>query len=355
VRLCPAAKCGRDTITAMNETIPAGTINLAEAELGAHALWATDDFFAPRERMLARAEPVSRPGVFDDNGQWMDGWESRRRRGGGHDACIVKLALPGVVQHVDLDTRFFTGNYPPHASIEATNDPQPLSDTASWQPLLAKSALQGNGHNVFAVENDQPWQFLRLNIYPDGGIARFRVWGRVRPDWLRVSPDEVIDLFALHHGGVGLCANDEHYGSIRNLNRPGCGVNMGDGWETRRRREPGNDWAVLELGHPGTIEEVEVDTAHFRGNFPDRVSLQAALLDEKRRHGGLAASPAFVASLAFASEKWTTLLPEQKMRADAQHRFRAELAKLGPVSHVRLNLYPDGGVSRLRLYGRIAR
>lgn len=331
----------------MNATIPPGVINLAEAELGAEAVWATDDFFAPRERMLARAEPISRPGVFDEHGQWMDGWESRRRRGGGHDACIVKLALPGVVQHVDLDTRFFTGNYPPHASIEATNDPQALSGAASWQPLLARSALEGNKHNVFTIENDEPWQFLRLNIYPDGGIARFRVWGRVRPDWSRVSPDEVIDLFALHHGGVGLTANDEHYGTIRNLNRSGRGVNMGDGWETRRRREPGNDWAVLELGHPGTIEEVEVDTAHFRGNYPDRVSLQAALLD--------GASAALMSSLASASEKWMTLLPEQKMRADSQHRFRAEIAKLGPASHVRLNLHPDGGVSRLRLYGRISR
>jgi allantoicase len=328
----------------MESAIPPGVINLAEAELGAEALWATDDFFAPRARMLARAAPISRPDVFDDNGQWMDGWESRRRRGGGHDACVVKLALPGIVQQIDLDTRHFTGNYPPHASIEATNDPRPLSDTAQWHALLPKSPLQGNSHNVFTIEHDQAWQFLRLNIYPDGGIARFRVWGRVRPDWSRLRRDEVIDLFALHQGGVGLMANDEHYGSIRNLNRPGRGVNMGDGWETRRRREPGNDWAVLELGHPGTIEEVEIDTAHFKGNYPDRVSLQAALLEES----------APISSLAAASESWKTLLPEQKMRADSQHRFRTELAKSGPVSHVRLNLYPDGGVSRLRLYGRIA-
>jgi allantoicase len=330
----------------MDTSIPPGVINLAEAELGAEALWASDEFFAPCARMLARAEPISRPGVFDEHGQWMDGWESRRRRDGGHDACIVRLALPGVVQQLDLDTRFFTGNYPPHASIEATNDPKPRSESASWQPLLAKTALQGNSRNLFTIESREPSQFLRLNIYPDGGIARLRVWGRVRPDWSRVKPDEVIDLFAMHYGGVGLIANDEHYGSIRNLNRPGRGVNMGDGWETRRRREPGNDWAILELGHPGTIEEVEVDTAHFRGNFPDRVSLQAARL------GGAAA--AVVSSLASASETWATLLPEQKMRAHSRHRFRTELVWLGPVSHVRLNLYPDGGVSRLRLYGKIA-
>jgi allantoicase len=326
-------------------TIPPGVVNLAEAELGAEALWATDDFFAPKERMLARAEPVSKPGVFDDNGQWMDGWESRRRRGGGHDVCVVKLALPGVVRRIDLDTRYFTGNYPPHASIEATNDPDPLSDKARWHPLLARSALQGNGHNLFDLEGDHAWQFLRLHIYPDGGIARLRVWGRVRPDWSRVRADEAVDLFALHHGGVGLIANDEHYGSIRNLNRPGRGVNMGDGWETRRRREPGNDWCVLELGHPGTIDEIEVDTAHFKGNYPDRVSIQAAKLE---------GAPS-TQSIGSASEQWATLLPEQKLRADTEHRFREEVARLGPVSHVRMNIFPDGGVSRLRLIGRIAR
>jgi allantoicase len=329
----------------MNHTIPPGVVNLAEAELGAEALWATDDFFAPKERMLARAEPISKPGVFDDNGQWMDGWESRRRRGGGHDMCVVKLALPGVVRQIDLDTRYFTGNYPPHASIEATNDPDPLSDSARWQSLLARSALQGNGHNPFDVESDRAWQYLRLHIYPDGGIARLRVWGRVRPDWSRIRAGELIDLFALRHGGVGLLANDEHYGSIRNLNRSGRGLNMGDGWETRRRREPGNDWCVLELGHPGTIEEIEVDTAHFKGNYPDRVSIHAAKLDGEPS----------IAALGAASEQWATLLPEQKLRADLQHRFKAEVAKLGLVSHVRMNIFPDGGISRLRLFGRIAR
>ncbi len=326
---------------------PVGLINLAEDALGARALWASDDFFAPKERMLQRAEPVSRLGVFDDHGQWMDGWESRRKRGGGHDACIVQLAYPGVIRVVDIDTHYFTGNYPPHASLEASNDADPLASSARWQTVVDRVALRGNGRNRFAVNSDTAWRSLRLNIFPDGGVARLRVWGEIRPDWNAVRPDQRLDLFALENGGAGLTANDQHYGHTRNLNRPGRGVNMGDGWETRRRREPGNDWAIVRLGHPGTIEEVEVDTAHFKGNYPDRVSLQATRIASGKVEPSLE-------ELAAASERWPFLLPEQQTHADRQHYFKSQLAALGPVSHVRLNIYPDGGVSRLRLIGRIA-
>jgi allantoicase len=253
----------------------------------------------------------------------MDGWETRRRRVPGNDACIVKLALPGVIKLIDLDTRYFTGNYPPKASVEATNDADPTAANTTWTPILPASALGGDRHNPFPISAAGAWSALRLNIFPDGGIARFRVYGVVKPDWNQVRADEVIDLFAIE---------------------PGRGVNMGDGWETRRRREPGFDWVIVRLGQPGIIEEVEVDTAHFRGNFPDRVSLQAAMAQRR-------ASDASEAE----SAKWPTLLAEQPLRADSQHRFKAELASLGPVSHVRMNIHPDGGVSRLRLLGRIAR
>lgn len=328
----------------MEQDIPAGQINLADASLGAAALWANDEFFAAKERMLNPAPPVLKPGTYDAHGQWMDGWETRRRREPGHDACIVKLALRGAVRVLDLDTHFFTGNFPPQASVDATDDPDPLADGAPWTTILAKSALGGDRRNRFTVADPRPWRALRLNIYPDGGIARLRAWGVVQADWSGVKDDEVVDLFAIERGGIALVANDQHYGDIRNLNRPGRGVNMGDGWETRRRREPGADWVIVKLGHPGTIREVEVDTAHFRGNYPDRVSLQAAL------PGDLA-----VDALTDASEKWPILLPEQKLRADSVHRFAREVVPLGPVSHVRMTIHPDGGVSRLRLFGTIAR
>lgn len=328
----------------MSQGIPAGLVNLADASLGAEALWANDEFFAAKERLLQRGEPESRKGTFDAHGQWMDGWETRRRRQAGHDSCVVRLAFPGVIRAVDLDTRFFTGNFPPRASVEATADADPLASGARWTTILAPRALKGDRHNHFAVRNAGTWHALRLNIFPDGGIARLRAYGTVVPDWSAVRDDEVVDLFAIERGGAALLANDEHYGSIGNLNRPGRGVNMGDGWETRRRRAPGADWVIVKLGHPGTIQAVEIDTAHFRGNFPDRVSLRARLLgsqaDGAWRRG---------------SEKWPLLLPEQPLHADARHRFAKQLARLGPVSHLRMNIHPDGGVSRLRLFGTIAR
>ena len=328
----------------MKQDIPAGLVNLADASLGASALWANDEFFAAKERMLDPAPPVSKPGTYDAHGQWMDGWETRRRREPGHDACIVKLAYRGAIRVLDLDTHFFTGNYPPQASVDATDDADPLARDARWTTILAQSALGGDRRNRFTVSDPRPWQALRLNIYPDGGIARLRAWGTVQADWTGVASDEVVDLFAIERGGVALDANDQHYGNIRNLNRPGRGVNMGDGWETRRRREPGADWVIVRLGHPGIIREVEVDTAHFRGNYPDRISLRAALLSE-----------AAAESLPAASDQWPVLLPEQKLRADAVHRYSREVLALGPVSHVRMTIHPDGGVSRLRLFGTISR
>jgi len=325
----------------VDQDIPPGLINLADGSLGAAALWANDEFFAAKERMLNPAPPVSKPGSYDAHGQWMDGWETRRRREPGHDSCVLRLALRGAVRVLDLDTHHFTGNYPPQASVDASDAADPLAADAPWTTILPKSALGGDRRNRFSIADPRPWRALRLNIYPDGGIARLRAWGAVQADWSAVKDGELVDLFAVERGGASLLANDQHYGDIRNLNRPGRGINMGDGWETRRRREPGHDWVVVRLGHPGTIRAVEVDTAHFRGNYPDRVSLQAARLSAE---DGLAA----------ASERWALLLPEQKLRADAVHRFEA-LAALGPVSHVRLNIHPDGGVSRLRLFGAVAR
>ena len=177
---------------------------------------------------------------------------------------------------------------------------------------------------------------MRLNIFPDGGIARLRIYGEVRPDFSRISG--VVDLLALEHGGRALACSDEHYGSMHNLNVAGRGVNMGDGWETARRRGPGNDWVVLALGHVGTIESVEVDTAHFKGNYPDRVALDVALISDGTVPG-------------YDDDRWQTLLAESKLEMDKQHTFTTELESPGPVSHVRMSIFPDGGISRLRLFG----
>ncbi|MCK5324665.1 MAG: allantoicase, partial [Woeseiaceae bacterium] len=208
-----------------------------------------------------------------------------------------------------------------------------------WTEIVPMTELAADAHHFLPIESEQVWTHLRLNIYPDGGIARLRIYGEVRPEL--EDTGDVVDLVALKNGGRALSASDEHYGSKHNLNVPGRGVNMGDGWETARRRGPGNDWVILALGRPGIVERIEVDTAHFKGNYPDRVSIEAATFAS---HDAAAAD----------SERWQTLLPESKLHMDQQHYFESELNDIGPVSHVRLSIYPDGGVSRLRVYGRVS-
>jgi allantoicase len=319
-------------------------VDLTQPGLGSEVVFATDDFFADKARLISPTEPQFIPGKYDDNGKWMDGWESRRKRVPGHDWCVVKLGVPGVIAGFEIDTRHFTGNYPPGAELEVCRSDELIpGDDAGWSQVTSRLDLKGDDRAWFPIEHVEPVTHVRLHIFPDGGVARLRVWGRVLPDWSRLGADEAVDLLATSNGGRGLIANDEHYGRVGNLTAPGRGVDMGDGWETRRRREPGNDWAVLELGTFGRIEEVIVDTAHFKGNYPDRCSIQATA----RAHG----SPEEIATQA---ETWPVLLPEVKLSADHIHRFRDELAGMGPVRFVRLNIYPDGGVSRLRMIGKPA-
>lgn len=315
-------------------------IDLAQPRLGAQVVYATDDFFADKSRLIDPKPPVFIPDKYDENGKWMDGWESRRKRTPGYDYCIVRLGTPGIVHGFDIDTSHFTGNYPPAASIDACySDAKIPAETTQWKNLVLKSTLQGNSHLFVPVEFDQPITHLRLNIFPDGGIARLRVYGEIRKDWEKHPSNDVTDLFALENGGRALACNDEHFGSMHNLNIPGRGVNMGDGWETARRRTPGNDWVILQLGTPGKISEVEIDTAHFKGNYPDRVSLKYAHLQSDTHE-----------DLANASASWPLLMAEQKLTMDHVHTF-TDLQQHDAVTHVRMDIFPDGGISRIRLRG----
>lgn len=320
-------------------------VNLADPRLGAAAICCSDEFFAPLARMLNPEPAVFVPGKYDDNGKWMDGWETRRKRACGHDWGILKLGRRGRVTGFDVDTSHFTGNYAPAVSIEAcdssSDDPAAL-EAADWTEILPATSLAGNNHHLLlAGAGDAAWPHLRVHLYPDGGIARLRVYGQ--PVGAFADPTADYDLVALENGGRVVACNDAHFGHPANLLLPGRGTDMGEGWETRRRREPGNDWCVLALGAPGTIARIEVDTAHFKGNYPDRCSVQAALVE-----GGTDLS------LITQSMFWPVLLPEQPLSMDAIHRFADQLAALGPVSHVRFNIHPDGGVSRLRLFGKVA-
>jgi allantoicase len=323
--------------------------DLASARVGGRAIAANDDFFASKSNLVRAAPPIFVPGKYTTRGKWMDGWESRRRRVPGHDWCIVELGMRGVIHGVNVDTSHFTGNYPSHCSIEAIdtdglNKSRYAVEGAPWTTILDKTALRGNGENLFAIGDRRPWTHLRLSIYPDGGVARLRVHGEVAVDWTRLAQRRrPVDLALITNGGLFMGASDLHYGTKGALIMPGRATDMGDGWETRRRRGPGHDWAIVRLGHPGVISKIEIDTNHFKGNYPDRASLDGTLAPN--------------ASLeALQSAAWTTILAETKMSASKRHFFSGKYLKhTGPYSHVRLNMFPDGGISRLRVHGTLAR
>jgi allantoicase len=322
--------------------------DLASARVGGRAIATNDDFFAPMA-LLVKAEPaIFIPGKYTPRGKWMDGWESRRRRTPGHDWCVVALGIRGTVRGVNVDTSFFTGNFPSHCSIDALDARGAISRAvcarpgAPWMRLLDKSALVGNAQNLLAIDDDRPWTHLRLNIYPDGGVARLRVHGEASIGWARLARSKrVIDLASILNGGLVLGASDMHYGAKDNLIMPDRAKNMGDGWETKRRRGPGYDWVILKLGAPGNVRRIEIDTSHFKGNYPDSASIEGCL-----------APDAGFDALA-SSGVWEELLPQTKLRASHRH-VTSKVRSIGPISHVRLNIFPDGGVSRLRIHGTVA-
>ncbi|HEV7237672.1 MAG TPA: allantoicase [Thermoanaerobaculia bacterium] len=308
-------------------------LDLASERLGGSVLYANDDFFAEKENLLKPSKPVWKEHEYTDRGKWMDGWESRRKRVPGHDFAIVRLGLRGVVRSVVIDTAFFRGNYPESASLDGTSMRADASIedllNAEWRPLLQRSPLQGDHENVFNVELTEAVTHVRLNIFPDGGVARLRVHGEVVPDWrLAGGLATEVDLAAAENGGQVLTCSDMFFGPKHNLIMPGRAHNMSDGWETKRRRGPGHDWVIVELATEGRVRRIEVDTNHFKGNYPDTASIEGSI----------------------DGETWTELLPRTKLQAHTRHFFIDELLTPGPFTHLRVNVFPDGGISRLRVW-----
>jgi len=323
-------------------------IDLASEKLGGAVLYANDDFFASKDNLIKPAAPIWIEGKYTDDGKWMDGWETRRRRSPRLDEkfdwCIIRLGMPGEVEGVVVDTAYFRGNFPSHCSIEscsADGDPalqDLLSDQTAWAEMLPVSELKGDSQNEFPIDRSGRVTHLRFKIYPDGGVARLRVYGNVLPDWdaLRKRNSE-IDLAAAENGGDVPLASDMFFGHRQNLVMPGLAHDMSDGWESQRRRGPGHDWCIVKLGTKGTITRAVVDTTHFKGNYPESCSLEGGVSDGS----------------SLDSIEWRVLLPMSRLHAHTRHSFESELIDASEVTHVRLNIYPDGGVSRLRLYGRI--
>lgn len=320
--------------------------DLASERLGGKTLFCTNDFFAEMGNLLKPGRGVFIADKYTERGKWMDGWESRRKRTEGHDWCIIQLATSGKIHGVDIDTNHFLGNHPPHASIEAAtilSEEEINFDKVEWKEILPKSPLEPGSQNFYEVEDQNIYTHLKLHIYPDGGVARLKVYGEVFKDWSTVDASETVNLAAATNGARAVLCNDMFFSHMDNLLMPGRGINMGDGWETKRNRTPGNkDWVIIRLAHKGIIEKILVDTGHFKGNYPDSCSIEGCIITYKEE-----------SQFGTDAIEWATILPQSKLSADHEHLFEDEIQNKGPFTHVRLTILPDGGISRLRLWGRI--
>ena len=318
-----------------------GLIDLAQPRLGSKIIFKTDDFFASSKRIIDPLPPVFKEGLFDKNGKWMDGWESRRKRTSGHDYLIIKLGKAGSIKKVNIDTSHFNGNQPSMVSLEGCYSKSNDIKNFKWKNLISKKKIKANSHHLFSSSSKAICTHVKLNIFPDGGIARLRLYGNIskKNDSLR---NKKINLASLLDGATVIACNNEHFGKAENILAPGKAKNMGDGWETRRRRDKGFDWLILNSLKGEKIDKIEISTHHFKGNYPSHFSLQAAYIPNIR------SSYAIVKN----SNKWKFLLNKKNLSANKNHVFRNKLMKNNKINFIKINIFPDGGISRFKIFGK---
>ncbi len=316
-----------------------GLIDLAQPRLGTKIIYKTDDFFASANRIISPSAPIFKEGVFDKHGKWMDGWESRRKRIAGHDYIILKLGKPGKISKIDVDTSHFNGNQPAMISIEGAISNSNKISRLKWMPILSKKKTKADSHHFFSVNNKKVFTHIKFNIFPDGGVARLRLYGSITKS--KKINNKKMNLASLLDGASVIACNNEHFGKAENILAPGKAKNMGDGWETRRRRGKGNDWLILNSIDGSSIDKIEISTHHFKGNFPSHCSLQAAYLSKKSSK-----------QIVNSSNKWKYLLKNIKLSANKTHTFKNTLMKKDKINHIKINIFPDGGISRFRIFGK---
>ena len=322
-------------------------VDLASERVGGETLSCSDDFFAGMENLLKPGRGIFIDGKFTDRGKWMDGWESRRSYGRDNgrefDWCIIRLGIPGVIRGFDIDTNYFRGNAPQTVSVEACVSEEQPNENTVWHTILKEVSVNAHSQNIFTIDENTSWTHVRLNMFPDGGIARFRVYGEADVNWKSFVDGELIDLAYIKNGGKALLVSDMFFSDKNNLIMPGRGKDMGDGWETKRRRDPGPDWSIVKLATKGSIEKVIIDTCHFKGNFPDTFMLEGMVTDSDDFTDGKQV------------DKWQPLIAKTKLYAHREHLFLNEILTKNTekFTHVRLNIFPDGGISRMRVFGKI--
>ncbi|WP_299074258.1 allantoicase [uncultured Paraglaciecola sp.] len=321
-------------------------VDLCSERVGGETLSCSDDFFAEMENLLKPGRGIFIDDKYTERGKWMDGWESRRSYGRDNgrefDWCIIRLGISGVIHGFDIDTNYFRGNAPQTVSVEACVSAEQPNENTIWHTVLSEQEVQAHSQNIFEISNSHSWTHVRLNMFPDGGIARFRVYGEADVNWNNFVAGELIDLASIKNGAKALLVSDMFFSDKNNLIMPGRGKDMGDGWETKRRRDPGPDWSIVKLAALGSIEKVIIDTCHFKGNFPDTFTLE-----------GIHSSHDDFTDVN-ESLDWQTIIPKTKLYAHREHLFINEIMadKLSAFTHVKLSIFPDGGISRMRVFGK---
>lgn len=318
-----------------------GLIDLAQPRLGSKVIFKTDDFFASANRIIDPSPAIFKEGLFDKNGKWMDGWESRRKRTSGHDFLIIKLGKSGSINKVDVDTSHFNGNQPSMISLEGCYSKSKNIKDLKWKTLIGKKKTKANSHHMFKSSSKSIFTHIKLNIFPDGGVARLRLYGSISKENNKFG-NKTINLASLLNGASVIACNNEHFGKAENILAPGKAKNMGDGWETRRRRDKGFDWLILNPINGKKIDKIEISTHHFKGNFPSHCSLQAAFVPNKKSSS----------SIIKSSVKWKFLLNKVNLSANKTHKFKNILMKNDKINFIKINIFPDGGISRFKIFGK---
>ena len=318
-------------------------IDLANPMLGTKIISCSDEFFAPAIRIINPLPPIFKENAFDNHGKWMDGWETRRRRSKGNDYLIIKLGKPGKIQLVDVDTTYFNGNQPEYAQLEGCFSKNNNLKNIKWIKVTNKNKLKPNHNNILKSKSSKTFNFVRLNIFPDGGVARLRLLGNIDLLLQKISNKNIIDLASVINGSRVVACSDEHFGNANNILLPGKSKNMGNGWETRRRRGKGYDWVLLKLGLSGYPISFEINTHYFKGNYPDSFSIQGTNNNKNIS----------IISIIKNSKKWQTIIAITKLKSDSSLKIKMLKKFYKKYNYIKLNIYPDGGISRFRVNGKI--
>ncbi len=325
-----------------NKYILKNYTDLSNPLLGTKILSYSDQFFAPAKRMLNQNDPIFKENLFDNHGKWMDGWETRRKRTKGNDYVIIKLGKPGKVRLIDVNTYFFNGNQPEHIQIQGGYSQNNNIKNLKWINLTKKNKVKPNSKNLFKSLTSKTLTHVKLKIYPDGGVARLRLFGDIDLSLNKIVKNKIINFSHLSNGAQIIACSDEHFGNANNILLPGKSINMGNGWETRRRRGEGYDWVIIKLGYLGLITAFEISTHYFKGNYPDSFSIQAF---NKNKNIS-------IKNLIKSSTKWYTLKSKTKLKPD--DTLKINIMKINyKFNYVKLNIYPDGGISRFKIFGKL--